>query len=231
MKRNFTVTLAAALIVTFALIALAQGPGAPPRGPAMDSIAEGPQDGPLMPDMDTGDLLDDPLGPPPQDYDKDAFPNMTLAKGPDMGPGPGMHPGGPHEGLMPPPRQHGHMGPPPPPPGGHREFFAKMLGLTDEQKKEMRGLLVNFQERTRKARMALASLGDERRTMMMSGKIDEQKLAKIDEETVKVSSELMKERMKMRRDRLALLTQDQITRLADTVMEKPGHGRGHGKMR
>jgi periplasmic protein CpxP/Spy len=230
MKRNTTMILAAAVIVTFAIAALAQGPGALPRGPEMHSLPVGPSDGPPMPDMDAGELLDDPLGPPPQDFDKDAPARMTLAKVPgDMPPGPGMRPGPPHEGFMPPPPPHGHMGPPPA--GGHREFFAKMLGLTDEQKKEMRALFVNFQERSRKTRLSLASLGDERRTMMMSGKIDEPKLAKIDEETVKAESELMRERMKMRRDRLALLTQDQIARLAEMVIDKPGHGRGHGKMR
>jgi Spy/CpxP family protein refolding chaperone len=106
-----------------------------------------------------------------------------------------------------------------------------MMNLTDEQKKEMRGLKVGFHERTRKARVALASLGDERRTMMMSGKIDEQKLAKIDEDTVKAESELMRERMKMRRDRLALLSPEQLTRLAEMMTDRPGHGRGHGKMR
>jgi Spy/CpxP family protein refolding chaperone len=222
MKRNTTMILAAALIVTFAIVAQAQGPGALPRGPEMNSMPVGTSDGPPMPDMDAGELLDDPLGPPPQDFDKDAPARMTLAKGPgDMPPGPGMRPGPPHEGFM----------QPPPPPGGHREFFAKRLGLTDEQKKEMRALFVNFQERSRKTRLSLASLGDERRTMMMSGKIDEPKLAKIDEETVKALSDVMKERMKMRRDRLALLTQDQITRLAEMMMEKPGHGRSHGKIR
>jgi Spy/CpxP family protein refolding chaperone len=227
MKRNTTMILAAAVIVTFAIAALAQGPGAFLRGPEMHSLPVGPSDGPPIPDMDAGELLDDPLGPSPQDFDKGGPSHMTLAKGPDMDPRPGMHPGGPHGGLEPP--HPGHMGPPPP--GGHREFFAKKLGLTDEQKKEMRGLFVNFQDRTRKARMTLATLGDERRTMMMSGKFDEQKLVKIDEETVKVASELMKDRMKMRRDRLALLTQDQIARLADMMMDKPGHGRGHGRMR
>jgi periplasmic protein CpxP/Spy len=230
MKRNTTMILAAAVIVTFAIAALAQGPGAFPRGPEMHSLPVGPSDGPPIPDMDAGGLLDDPLGPPPQDFDKDAPARMTLAKVPgDMPPGPDMRPGPPHEGFIPPPPAPGHMGPPPP--GGHREFFAKMLGLTDQQKKEGRSLLVSFQERTRKARMTLASLEDERWSMMMSGKIDEQKLAKIDEETVKAISEVMKERMKTRRDRLALLTQDQIARLAEMMMDKPGHGRGHGKMR
>ena len=125
-------------------------------------------------------------------------------------------------------------------PGHHRptlEAIAKRLGITDDQKKQMRALQVGYRDRTRKARTDLASLRDEKKTMMLSGKIDQQKLAQIDDQTVKLRSDLMRERLKLRRDRLALLTPEQIGRLADWQAERgfrarmhKGHwGRMHGR--
>ncbi len=105
------------------------------------------------------------------------------------------------------------------------EFMAKKLGITDEQQKKMRQLSVGFQDRTRKARMGLIALKDEKRTMLMSGKVDQQKLAQMDDQKVKLVSEVMTERLKMRRDRLALLTPDQLDKLGDLVAKKAFHSR------
>jgi Spy/CpxP family protein refolding chaperone len=51
--------------------------------------------------------------------------------------------------------------------------------------------------------------------MLISGKIDQAKLAKLDEETTKLASEVMGEDLKMKREQLALLTPEQIDHLAD----------------
>lgn len=116
----------------------------------------------------------------------------------------------------------------------------KKLGITDAQKKQIRNLYVGFRDRTRKTRMELRSLKDEKKTMLLSGKIDQQKLAQIDDQTVKLVSELMKERLKLRRDRLALLTPEQIDKLADwqaekafrsKMMKRRHWGRKHGAKR
>ena len=56
--------------------------------------------------------------------------------------------------------------------------------------------------------------------MLLSGKIDEQKLAQIDDQVVKLVSDLVKEKLKLRRDRLALLTPEQIGHIADWRAEK-----------
>ncbi len=115
-------------------------------------------------------------------------------------------------------------------PGHHRptlEAIQKKLGITDDQKKQMRELQVGFRDRTRKARTDLVSLMDEKKTMMLSGKIDQQKLAQIDDQIVKLRSDVMRERMKLWRDRLALLTPEQIGRIADWQAEKGFRGRMH----
>ncbi len=104
--------------------------------------------------------------------------------------------------------------------GPSLEAIAKKLGITDEQKKQMRVLYVGFLDLTRKPRMELKSLRDEKKTMFLSGKIDQQKLAQIDDQIVKLASDVMRERLKLRRDRLALLTQEQIGRIADWQAEK-----------
>ncbi len=92
----------------------------------------------------------------------------------------------------------------------------KTLGLTDEQKTKMRGLQVGFRERTRTARTNLMSAKDEKRAMLISGKIDPQKLTQLDELVATLSRDLLKEKLKMRRDRLGLLTPEQIGRIADS---------------
>jgi Spy/CpxP family protein refolding chaperone len=107
--------------------------------------------------------------------------------------------------------------------GRHKHFLEAMmkkLGITDEQKKQIRGLYVGFKDRTRKGRADLMALKDEKKTILLSGKIDQQKLAQIDEQVVKLKSDVMREKLKLRRDRLALLKPDQIERIADWQAEK-----------
>jgi protein CpxP len=55
--------------------------------------------------------------------------------------------------------------------------------------------------------------------MLLSGKIDQQKLAQIDDQFLKVKTELMKARLKFQRDRLALLTPEQTNKLADWIAQ------------
>ncbi len=100
------------------------------------------------------------------------------------------------------------------------EAIQKKLGITDEQKTKIRALYVGFKNQTRKARMELRSLKDEKKTMLLSGKIDQQKLTQMDDQTVKLVSDLLKEKLKLRRDRLALMTPEQIERIADWQAEK-----------
>lgn len=105
----------------------------------------------------------------------------------------------------------------------HRHSLAAMmkkLGITDEQKTKIRALYVGFLDRTRKTRMDLRSLRDEKKTLLLSGKIDQQKLAQIDDQVVKLVSDLLREKLKLRRDRLALMTPEQIGRIADWQAEK-----------
>ncbi len=135
------------------------------------------------------------------------------------------------------------QGPPPGDPGGDfgRRFkghgpkergqaFVKELGLTEEQQDKMRQLRVSFRDRTRKTRMSLMSLKDEKSTMLESGAVNMEKLAKLDDEIVKTKTELMRERLKMQRDRLSLLTPEQIKKLGQFKGHKHRGGR-HAKFR
>jgi periplasmic protein CpxP/Spy len=119
--------------------------------------------------------------------------------------------------------------------GRSLEAMMNKLGITDEQKKQIRGLYVGFRDRTRKTRMELMSLKDEKKTMVLSGKIDQQKLAQIDDQVVKLAGDLMREKLKLRRDRLASLTPEQIGRIADWQAEKAFRSKMHkmhgGQMR
>ncbi|MDQ7785452.1 MAG: hypothetical protein RDU20_21390 [Desulfomonilaceae bacterium] len=94
------------------------------------------------------------------------------------------------------------------------------LKLTDDQKREMRLAYVSFRNKTRKARNALMALHDEKETMLISGKIDQTKLAQLDQETTKLASEVMGEELKMKREQLSNLTAEQVDCLADFLSKK-----------
>jgi hypothetical protein len=141
-------------------------------------------------------------------------------------PGPPPHGGGFFSGPPGPPPHgpgllEGPLGPPPgPPPGMIIPDLAsappdliEKLKLTDDQLKQLRLAYVEFKDKTRKARNALMGLRDEKETMLISGKIDVAKLAKLDEETVKLASEVMAEHLKMKREQLSKLTPEQVERL------------------
>lgn len=117
----------------------------------------------------------------------------------------------------------------------HKADMKEVLGLNDQQLKDMRGQLGQFKDRTRKLRTGLHALKDEKRTMMISGKIDQDRMAKIDDEMVKLKSEMLRERLKLQRDRLSLLNPDQVDRLADLLSKRQLRGflgdMSHGKGR
>jgi hypothetical protein len=131
-------------------------------------------------------------------------------------------PGAVHMGLL--------MGPPPGPPLLGPDFFTPLgwspeliesVKLTDDQLKQMRLTFVNFKEKTRKTRIAVMVLNDEKYTMLISGKLDPTKLAKIDEDSVLLASEVMTEYRKMSRDQISKLTPEQLEHLADFLVKRP----------
>ncbi len=109
---------------------------------------------------------------------------------------------------------------------GEARMFER-LGLTDEQRQKLRELRTNMKDTTRQKRMQMISLEDEKRTMLSSGKIDMAKMEKIDEEIVKVTADILRARLKAGRDRLSILTPDQLKRFGD-VMAEPGEGSDAG---
>ena len=64
--------------------------------------------------------------------------------------------------------------------------------------------------------------------MLISGKIDQQKLAQIDDQIVKLQSDLLKEKLKLRRERLAILTPEQIEKLGQWKAWKATHEKTKG---
>ena len=100
------------------------------------------------------------------------------------------------------------------------QLMSSGFTFTDEQREQMRNLYVQFREKTREARMTGKSLIDEKKTMLMSGKIDQKKLAELDDAILKSRTEVGRERLKLRRERLALLTGDQVKILADFMARK-----------
>ncbi len=165
---------------------------------------------------------------------------FAAAQGSGERPGPPQPPGIDRPGAAPygPPGMG--QGPPPGmsegPPGfgrGHLRRFGRRWGrgmgparlervlkLTAEQKDKMRELFVDFSNTTRKARMTLRALKDEKMTMVAAGKIDPKKLAEIDDRIIKAQTELLRERLKMKRERMAVLTDDQIRRIGALLAQR-----------
>jgi periplasmic protein CpxP/Spy len=129
-------------------------------------------------------------GPPPKE--------IGVSPSADRGPNEDI---GPEQGLR---RRH----------KGSVKSMLKTLGLTDEQKNEIKSLYTGFSDRVRKTGTDLMALKGERKTMLMTGKVDQQKLAQIDDQIVQLRSDLLREKLKLRRDRLAALTPEQIEKLA-----------------
>jgi Spy/CpxP family protein refolding chaperone len=90
----------------------------------------------------------------------------------------------------------------------------RRLKLTKQQRKEMQSLYNGFTDQTRDARTNLISSLDQKKAMLKSGTIDEKKLADLDDQIVKLRSDIFRDRLKLVRDRLALLTPAQTQRLA-----------------
>ena len=133
-----------------------------------------------------------------------------VCSGPLMGPPPGVPPLGPEFLSL--------CGVPP-------ELIEK-LKLTDDQLKQMRLAYVNFKDKTRKIRTALTGLRDEKETMLISGKIDQAKLAKLDEDSTMLATEVITEGLKTSREQISKLTPEQIERLADFFYRLPPHPHG-----
>jgi len=90
----------------------------------------------------------------------------------------------------------------------------KRLKLTEQQKQEMQSLYTAFEDRTRDARNKFVSLLNEEKDMLRSGSIDAKKLTELDDQIAKLRSDMFRDRLKLVRDRLGLLTPSQTQMLA-----------------
>lgn len=149
---------------------------------------------------------------------------------------PGMRPPGPPRGdFAGPPGPPGSRSRPRPqfnedrePPHFMLKRLQEKLGLSEQQVKDLRAKMDDHREQIKKFRTSLMPLMQEKRNMMMSGKINQERLSKIDEEIVKLRSDMLRERLKMERDRSLILTPDQLKRLSE-LMRKPGERRMRGR--
>jgi Spy/CpxP family protein refolding chaperone len=91
----------------------------------------------------------------------------------------------------------------------------KRLGLSEQQRKDMAMLFNSFRDRTDSARKSLASVIDKKKEMLKSGKLEQDKLAEMDDQIAKFRSDLYRERLKLIRDRLSLLNSDQLQKLGN----------------
>jgi hypothetical protein len=95
------------------------------------------------------------------------------------------------------------------------KILFKRLGLSGRQWKDMATLYAGFKDRTKYAQNTLASLVQEKKEMILSGRIDPLRLAALDDEIATLRSGLYRERLKLIRDRLSVLSPEQLRSLGN----------------
>ena len=119
---------------------------------------------------------------------------------------PGKPPRGDFQGPPGPPGERGRPGPrfdeDREPPHLSPKTLQEKLGLSEQQVKDLRAKMDDHRQQIQKFRTDLMPLMEEKRNMMVSGKINQERLIKIDEEILKLRSDMVREQLKMERDRL-----------------------------
>jgi Spy/CpxP family protein refolding chaperone len=119
--------------------------------------------------------------------------------------------------------------------GRLRHFFMNQLGLSPEQKQRLRELRFASRERTMQARGTIKNIREQKLTMLKSGAVNQQELLRLDKEYMKYHTQLDLERLRMQRERAALLTSEQakrlgefLSRMRDEIREQRHTRRGFG---
>lgn len=101
-----------------------------------------------------------------------------------------------------------------------KQFFLHDLGLTQEQRAKLRELRTESRQRMQDARTGVKKIREEKLNMLLSGKVDKDRLAKLDKQYMKYHIRIDEERLKMQRERAAVLTPDQAKRLGEFMKSK-----------
>lgn len=95
------------------------------------------------------------------------------------------------------------------------KILFKRLGLSGQQWKNMTALYASFKDRTSYAQSSLASAVQKKKEMILSGRIDQARLVALDDEIATLRSYLYRERLQLIRDRLSLLSSEQLQMLGN----------------
>jgi Spy/CpxP family protein refolding chaperone len=101
-----------------------------------------------------------------------------------------------------------------------KRFFLHDLGLTQEQRAKLRELRTESRQRMQEARTAVRKIREEKLNMLLSGKVDKDRLAKLDKQFMKYHVRIDEERLRLQRERAAILTPDQAKRLGEFMKSK-----------
>lgn len=112
---------------------------------------------------------------------------------------------------------------------GFHRFVRSQLGLSEEQSQAMKQIRKEFQESIDADRKAMRQIRKEKLEMLLSGKVDQERLKALDVELAKHKAKITSERLKVKRARLALLTPDQTKLLGKFIKEKVESRRRHGR--
>ena len=104
--------------------------------------------------------------------------------------------------------------------GEFRKFFRSELGLTDEQKTKLRELRKESWERMQDARKAVRDIRDAKLKMLLSGKVDKDRLVELDKQYMKYRIQITEERLRMKREKALILTPEQAKRLGQFLQKK-----------
>ncbi len=101
-----------------------------------------------------------------------------------------------------------------------RQFLFREIGLSSEQASKMRIVTTRSMQKIKRCRTATKRINEEKVNMFLCGRVDKDRLEMLDREFLRYHTQLVSERLKMQRERVILLNEDQVKLLGSFLATK-----------
>ena len=101
-----------------------------------------------------------------------------------------------------------------------KQFLFREIGLSSEQASKMRTVTTRSMQQIKKCRSATKRINEEKVNMFLCGRVDKDRLEMLDREYLRYHTQLVSERLKMQRERVILLNEDQVKLLGGFLATK-----------
>lgn len=101
-----------------------------------------------------------------------------------------------------------------------KHFLFREIGLSPEQASQMRTVTTRAMQKIKRCRSATKKINEEKVNMFLCGRVDRDRLEMLDREYLRYHTQLISERLKMQRERVILLNEDQVKLLGNFLATK-----------